>query len=770
MHPPAALALIILCGVAASGCSQATQAESVPSPPDREQRFDELLAKNAELTFEQLSMQTPQRSYKEQLSFDPREAKFYEETVKTLQLSDSEQEMLRKQGLVSVDHGQRYSFGSMYFAIYSGDLPVLVTTDSILHAMHRSYDDLLMEMEQTFLTAALEEILAKCHEQLGDASPRWGDLARNHEDVDLYLTVARNLLQGAGAPEGPRNSPHVDLWDGTLFVYSKLEQDEAALELLKLVQSLQMQSPGQGEGAEIYGCKRAIDFSQFKPRGHYTHSPMLSRYFRAMMWLGRADTGWNVLPPDPQSGIVSDSSRELRNGVLLTQLLASSGADARLEQMNEVIDFMVGPSDNLTPQQTADLLEQRKIAELSDLASSSSIESFQKALQHRHFGTQKIQSQTLTSNPDDPRQVETPSLYQMFGQRFVIDSFVMSKVAFDEIKFDGRKVERMMPTGLDVAFALGNDAALPLLEEELELWHYAPNLATCRASVAQQSAEFWWGNLYNVWLDALRTLDDEAPAKGAFPEAMRSEAWQRKQLQTQLASWSELRHNTVLYAKQSYTSGVMCEYPSGYVEPYPDLFARVKFFAEEGSRLIENADYNVSGKYANRLSAIKTKQVEFLKKMSTILARLESLARKELAAEPFSEEDAAWLKKVIDARGGGSGGPRYDGWYCDLFYRGGKRAAEWDPTVVDVHTDPNSREVLEEGVGDCNFLVVAVDHEDDRMIYVGPAYSYYEFRQPVENRLTDVEWQEMLAAGKQPSRPEWTKAFQAPVLDRHLGK
>lgn len=185
MHPPAALALIILCGVAASGCSQATQAESVPSAPNREQRFDELLAKNAELTFEQLSTQTPRRSYMEQLSFDPREAKFYEETVKTLQLTDSEQEMLGKQGLVSVDHGQRYSFGSMYFAIYSGDLPVLVTTDSILHAMHRSYDDLLMEMEQTFLTAALEEILARCHFKIDDSAPRWGAVAKNYQDVDL---------------------------------------------------------------------------------------------------------------------------------------------------------------------------------------------------------------------------------------------------------------------------------------------------------------------------------------------------------------------------------------------------------------------------------------------------------------------------------------------------------------------------------------------------------------------------------------------------------
>ena len=73
---------------------------------------------------------------------------------------------------------------------------------------------------------------------------------------------------------------------------------------------------------------------------------------------------------------------------------------------------------------------------------------------------------------------------------------------------------------------------------------------------------------------------------------MRTEAWQRKQLQTQLASWAELRHDTVLYAKQSYTAGVKCEYPTGYVEPYPETYARIKFFAEEAARRIGAARFH----------------------------------------------------------------------------------------------------------------------------------------------------------------------------------
>jgi hypothetical protein len=209
----------------------------------------------------------------------------------------------------------------------------------------------------------------------------------------------------------------------------------------------------------------------------------------------------------------------------------------------------------------------------------------------------------------------------------------------------------------------------------------------------------------------------------------------------------------------------MCEYPTGYVEPYPETFARIRLFAEEAAQRIDAADYTAAG---SNFREIKKRQVEFLKQMAQTLGQLEGLARKELAAERFTEEETQWIKKVIDARGGGSGPPRYSGWYCNLFYGRGQPCAEWDPTVVDVHTDPTTQTVLEEGVGNCTFLVAAIDNEDDRMIYVGPAYAYYEFSQPAASRLTDLEWQQMLMKGEAPPRPEWTKAFQGPKLKRPM--
>ncbi|MEM9659516.1 MAG: DUF3160 domain-containing protein, partial [Planctomycetota bacterium] len=157
----------------------------------------------------------------------------------------------------------------------------------------------------------------------------------------------------------------------------------------------------------------------------------------------------------------------------------------------------------------------------------------------------------------------------------------------------------------------------------------------------------------------------------------------------------------------------------------------------------------------------------------TTLSTLERIAAEELRAEPLTAEEQEFLEKAIDQRGSvsvGSGSrPRYDGWYCDLYYDRflpTKSAMRWDPTSAGVHTNPESSTVLEGGVGNVNFCVIAIDSEQDRMAYVGPVYAYCEFRHSAEDRLTDQQWQERIAKHQLPERPEWTRTFQGPPLKR----
>jgi hypothetical protein len=248
-----------------------------------------------------------------------------------------------------------------------------------------------------------------------------------------------------------------------------------------------------------------------------------------------------------------------------------------------------------------------------------------------------------------------------------------------------------------------------------------------------------------------------------FPQVMKARAWQMKQLNTQLGSWAELRHDTILYAKQSYTARPKCEYPAGFVEPYPAFYAKVKFFAGEAGRLLAAAEFPARDpKDAAQLKAQQERYTKFFKQMAETMGQLEELAKKELAGEPFTAEEKAFIKQTVDMRGGGSGPPRYDGWYPKLFYHHSE-CSEWAPVIADVHTDPESQSCLQVGVGDAMFGVVAIDNDKDRMVFVGPLYSYYEFKQNVSKRLTDPEWHDMIHRGVQPARPEWTKEFVAPT-------
>ena len=206
------------------------------------------------------------RQYIEGLSFDPTDSTYFDRIREKLKLTEEEVDIFRRHGFVSVDHLQRHSFGSAYYQIYSGDLPVLVTTDSILNALHQSFDSLLLELEMYLLIPALADVLQGCHETLS-ARPAPEGMSESYQDVDLYLTAARNLL--ASGNRRQRNQPA-----GSLKVASRFGQNDEVRVLLELIRLEQIQVPFRDNPTDIYGGSRFVDYSQFKPRGHYTKPPL----------------------------------------------------------------------------------------------------------------------------------------------------------------------------------------------------------------------------------------------------------------------------------------------------------------------------------------------------------------------------------------------------------------------------------------------------------------------------------------------------------------
>jgi hypothetical protein len=672
------------------------------------------------------------------LGFDVREADFYPEIKRALRLLPEEEQSLKERAFAVVDHDQRYTFASAYLGVYTRDLPVLITTDSILHAWHRSYDTILRSLEEQLLAPRLTGLLTAMHGTLsGRAQSKTRHDARTRADAELYLRGALALL--AGPEHGDR---------ARLLAIETGEDDTLAA----LVAAAE-----KGEGHQtvrLRGAERELDFSQFAPRGHYTKNEALGRYFRTLMWLGRSDLGFWISEGDARLTTRADVPRERAAAALLIDLLEEAKQRDSFLALDELIDQLAGKADGLTPRSVwAERERQRAAGKPVD-----SLSVLQAAVGQGQ-AAQRIQSAYLMVDRKGPR-AELPGLFQLFGQRFSLDSYVLSEVVHDRLNFDGRTVPRMLPSTLDVMAALGNDEAARLLTPEFERWAYAPKLAALRGEVVGLPAARWQQDLHSGWLGVLRTLQSTGSEERLLPSTMRGTSWRRKMLATELASWSELRHDNVLYTKESYTMSISCEYPSGYVEPYPAFYRSMAALAQRTQRaLLKYTGTPAASDYlGDSIDA-------FLASFQDTTSKLAEIADRELANESLTRAQKNMLKQVIFNRVVGCGSVETDGWYAKLYYGD---AMLWEPSISALHTDSESDRILHAGVGDAHYMVWVLDSEGDRQAFVGPVYSYYETVTD-GTRLNDETWQERIQGGQRGTVPEWLAPLRGPRRKRELG-
>ena len=513
--------------------------------------------------------------YLPKMSWDPTTAASFAEYdlattpkpgTQVFRLNAEERSAFTRNGFVVSERLGAASFSQMLYQIYSRDLPIYISSDTILHAWHRSYDAMLEELEEAYLSVVLGEILTGMADALPQAKKEYGagPLADGLADADYFVAVARSLL--AGKP-----------------VSTELGQEARVAETLKACEELQLQR------FDLFGRRRDVDFSQFKVRGHYENSERLKRYFTAMMWCGRIDLRVAGNPEE-------SSPRELGGAVVLHDLLRRADKFTQWEQFDRLLQTFVGRTDSMTFAQLGDLLKAGGIRSPADVVGLPTLDEIRARIQAGTLGMQHIRGDVYVS-PFGPEKMQLPRSFTVLGQKFTLDSWAMSKVVFDDVMWGGEKVQRRIPSCLDVAYAvLGNDATVPLLTKRMQdkdgrLFrdglNYQHNLAATRRVIDSQDKEVWDENLYNGWLGCLRRLSTPTTDK-AFPEAMRTEAWAMKNLNTQMASWTQMRHDTILYVKQSYTNQTKCEYPAGYVEPLPEFWGRFGKLASRAADLIES--------------------------------------------------------------------------------------------------------------------------------------------------------------------------------------
>ncbi|MGC8893820.1 MAG: DUF3160 domain-containing protein [candidate division WOR-3 bacterium] len=589
------------------------------------------------------------------------------------------------------------------------DGPIFIAADLYLHSLHRLLDYTVRLAEVDYLMPRLEKLSNRFLDlSLKEYKNAKGDWKKAWMLNVVYFGVAV-ALSGKELPPLPKEIQ---------------ELVDAELELIKAAQGFS-ESPTFGTEA---------DYSQFIPRGHYTVAKDLTRYFLAMMWLGR--TGFSLRPYDPIHARAALSQAWLlsKDSELLTAWT----------EMERVIALFSGQSDDLNPAEISGLLGGRDPAKLSEVEIRMIADSAAK------IKPPKILSGVAYSFPDEP--MEIPMTYRIFGQRSVPDSYILQELIYDRVNsYTGRREpftlgetllgpQRCFARGLDVMAAIGNEMALDIIKSEgdADYGDYSEQMAKVRKWWEKEPKE---GNNYLLWL----TMVSEYMMEARPPSTVKPKAWEIKTLLTSLGSWAQLRHDYILYAKQTYG-------PKAGAEPFdaggpPPKREKLKLaYIEDAGGL-----FAAGAKFARELARAMPDMHQVKEKCGEFAALSDSLSMvAEKQKNGLSKDDHLWLWGV----------PSELRWASQYDWQTMDRISDYDegfPLIADVLTDPNSGRCVEVGVGEPLWIGVLVLIDGKPYIAEGACFSYYEFKQPISERLSDEDWRYW--DGERPGRQKWLEGI-----------
>ncbi|MBK9250016.1 MAG: DUF3160 domain-containing protein [Ignavibacteria bacterium] len=713
------------------------------------------LDEHKNMTAQELLLEFPAGVFAATAPSDLSNAEFFSAIDLKYKFTPYEKELTAKHGFMVTERLSFPTYAAAFADAYVKDLPVYISSDAILHALHRSYDNMLADIETYILEPQLFKALLAMKATLKTSTIPKDPLAQQARlDADIYLTVALQLIK-------------LDYHYKTLNypADATFPENTPAIEKIRaLIEAEQL------DFYPIFAqTPRHIDFSQMKPRGHYPDKG-LSGYFQAMMWLGRTE----IFITKPEGAVPEPSDEDIKRqcmlAVTLANLAQNSGAVDNFNTIDKLITKFVGAQDNLSLSKLIGVNSTLAITSPDQLRDDALQKQFQDE-SIKNGAQQQILSQLLWADAFKLNSIKPAAAFMLMGQRFIFDSYILGNVVFDKVG------SRMMPSPLDAMFVLGNDASIQLLQPEIEKYEYAKNLAGLRYLSNSQPKDFWEESLYSTWLSGIRSLNPPKDRSG-LPRFMQTGAWWQKTLNTQLGSWAELRHDNLLYGKQSYTGGNSCFYPKGYVEPMPELYATIARFGTSMKAAIAGyvVDTLIYDKYYSRVLDTMRARLDHI---TTTCTTLSSMAEKELRSEPFNEAEHNLIENWAEKKSYGCGNTTYQGVYPQMMYGVSKdEMTQPNFVVADVHTQPTDLlgaivgKVLHVGTSTVNMaLIIAEDPSDScSTAYIGPVGSYYEHITDDFYRLNDEEWKTMYYKNKMPTRPAWVYSYLASDSGKTTGE
>ncbi len=668
-------------------------------------------------------------------------------------------EKLKENGFVVISNPynpKEDDITAMYDSLENEGQLIFITSDTLLHLYHIQFDDSMSQIEQDELYGLLWELdkslLNASVEDYNGASGEEKEAARRNA---AYFSVALSLLQPREEqikeitdPYGPEAGVYFDPATKEKYQFeipAFVKKDvEAELALIEAHQGFEL-SP-------IFLYKE--DYSQYVPRGHYTRSEILQNYFRAFIWHGRMSMLLKEKLIESEDPAKDARIQTIQAGLITSQLEDDPDLLKKWDRIYTITAFYVGVSDDLGPYEYMEATESvfgngsrnfnaTTIGELKvELAGYRSPEIY--------GGTGSGAHEAILTAEQADELLEDTKGFRFMGQRFTPDSYIFFRLIGpytkeytgnqEKLPFTYRASEygnnRGFPRGLDAMALLGSERAVYWLDElnDSSYKNYSLRYRELDSEFSNFSAADWNRNLYWSWLYSLQPLMKDYGS--GYPTFMQTDAWQDKELSTSLASWTELRHDTIFYAKQTYGIAedlpVFGDKPVGYVEPVPEFYSRLLALTRmtaDGLEELEVLDEDTGRRFES---------------LESVLEKLIEISEKELENKELTEEDKVYISK-----------------FGEMITASASVDEEARKTtlVADVYTEPNDGLILEEGTGYVDMVTVAYKLPDGRVfLAAGPVMSHYEFKQPISDRLTDEKWREILEANP-PERPEWASTY-----------
>jgi len=571
-------------------------------------------------------------------------------------------------------------------------IPSFITTDIYLQVLHKHFSSLLQKIEEDKFTPLLTELLKNAlNESLQYEKKSNDQLKRAAQWSTTYLAIAYNLISG---------NPQLVSDEMSQFYTDETERILSA----------------SGAGSEFLKSS-VLQYSQFKPRGNYTKTPELENYFRCVKWLNTAPI------------YINDEERFL-SAILLAGYIKNSAQQLQsFQTFNEAMKFIVGDEDNLSLAHLISFITPEEAKDPSLLDDPAKLKTLREKLATLDVDKIKIQGGDKPTSDELSR----PSVLFTAG-RYTFDAEILSKL----IHILRPQPRRPFPKGLDVFATFGNKEAESILINEYKEDKQWDGYTTALSKLKGQFATYddWDKNIYTKTFEAINSLD--APNTD-YPLFMQTPSWERKNLSTSLAAWTELKHDMLLYAEQP--GGAQAGEGGGppppehlsYVEPNVTFWKKALELVDLQEKTLTKMD--LLGEDVHRIN-------EDLREIGNLLLAVseKELAHEKITAKEF--DDLSWLGGRIE--------------YLTFRIFNSDHLPEKErlvALVADVYQ--YNGEYLEEGVGLVDEIYVVTEINGKPYLSKGVVFSYYEFNsgQP----LSDEEWQKQLLSGKVPKRPTWLK-------------